>query len=375
LEIEIRDPEGLPSVWLLMGDRAGDNSQILGLAEALGWPVEIKRFVYTPWEGLLNLPFLRTLAGVDKSQSSHLEPPWPDLVISAGRRNEPIARWIQQQARGRVKLVHVGRPWARIECFDLVVTTPQYRLPNLPMVLQNETPLHRVNRERLDEAAAAWEPRLKHLKRPRIAVLAGGNSGPYTFDPTAGARLGRQASELALSSGGSLLVTTSARTAPDTARALFDALRCPVYCFRWTPEAAENPYFGFLGLADAIIATADSVSMMAEACSTGRPVYLFDTGSGRNAMHRANGAEAAPGRAGAWPLGRQPFKAWIYRLTMRAGPKRLTRDIRLVQALLVSSGRAAWLGDGDAPEDPPPLRDLERAVERVRKLFQAPANT
>jgi len=134
----------------MMGHKAGDNSQVLAMAEALGVPFEIKRFVYKPYELVTNLLCGPTLAGTVKSQCSSLEAPWPDLIISAGRRNEPICRWIQQQAKGqRVRLVHLGRPWAKIERFDLVVTTPQYRLPIRPNVLQNKTPLHRVTQERL----------------------------------------------------------------------------------------------------------------------------------------------------------------------------------------------------------------------------------
>jgi hypothetical protein len=42
-----------------------------------------------------------------------------------------------------------------------------------------------------------------------------------------------------------------------------------------------------------------------------------------------------------------------------------------VQQRLVDSGRAAWLGEGDPAGNPPPLRDLERAVARVRELFRS----
>ena len=31
-------------------------------------------------------------------------PPWPELVITAGRRNEPVARWIQREAGGRERV-------------------------------------------------------------------------------------------------------------------------------------------------------------------------------------------------------------------------------------------------------------------------------
>ena len=106
--------------------------------------------------------------------------------------------------------------------------------------------------------------------------------------------------------------------------------------------------------------------MMAEACATGRPVYLFDTGQGPTAMH-----DEPPGATWGWPRSGDHWGALIYRLTMRFGPRRLTRDIRIVQQRLVDSGRAAWLGEGEPAATPPPLRDLERAVARVRGLFQA----
>ncbi len=353
-----------------MGHRAGDNSQVQALGEALGWPFEIKRFVYTSWERIVNLPFATTLAGVVKSRSSRVEPPWPDLVISAGRRNEPIARWIQKRAGESVRMVHVGRPWAPIECFDLVITTPQYRLPDLPNVLQNETPLHRVTPERVAAAAAQWSERVAELPRPYVAILAGGNSGPYPFDRSSGERLARQASALAAEQGGSLLVTTSARTPASTTEGLFAGVTRPALRFRWTPECTENPYFAFLGLADALVVTADSISMMTEACATGRPVYLFDTGEGKASMRgRLDGRESAQGALGWRRWNRHTLRALAYRLMMEHGPQRWSRDIRIVQQRLVDTRRATWLGDGPPPESPPPLRDLDRAVERVQALF------
>ena len=359
-------PSTPPRVWLLTAYRAGDNTQVLALGEALGWPFEVKRFVYVRWEVLVNWPFSSTLAGVDLSRSSPLGPPWPDLVITAGRRNEPIARWIRRSADRRVRLVHVGRPWARPSRWDLVVTTPQYRVPDAPNVLQNEAPLHRVTAERLAKEAAAWAPRFASLPRPLIAVLAGGNSGPYPFDARSGWRLGRRASALARELGGSLLVTTSARTLPETVEALVAAIDVPHFLYRWTPDDPENPYFGILSNADRVIATADSVSMMAEACATGRPVHLYDTGEGITSMRE----DGPHGPGSGWQFfDRNHRRAFIYYQTMRHGPKRLTRDIRIVQQRLVESGRASWLGDEPPEGSPPPLRDLDRAVARVRALF------
>ena len=59
---------------------------------------------------------------------------------------------------------------------------------------------------------ASGRPCLAHLPRPYTAVMVGGNAGPYVLDPEAATLLGRAASAFARARGGSLLVSTSART-------------------------------------------------------------------------------------------------------------------------------------------------------------------
>ncbi|MFO1154990.1 MAG: ELM1/GtrOC1 family putative glycosyltransferase [Rhodospirillales bacterium] len=363
-----------PVVWVLMGQKAGDNSQVLALAEGMGWPFEIKQFIHQPFELVTNLALGTTLAGVVKSKSSSLEAPWPDLVLSAGRRNEPIARWIRERAAAdghRVRLVHVGRPWSGLDSFDLIVTTPQYRLPRQPNVLENRTPLHRVTRERLDGDAASWRDRLAHLPKPYVAVVIGGSSGPYSFDHAAAARLAEQASALAKELGGSLLVTTSARTPLPTVETFCQNVTVPTYLYRWSKDARENPYFAFLGLADHIVVTGDSMSMLTEACAAGRPVHIFDLGEGRNAMRKeTREAAAVSRRRRRGRPERTHINAFFYRLMMRFGPQRLGRDIRIIHEDLVAAGLAVWLGDRFPIDRPLPSLDcVERAVERVRGLF------
>ncbi len=369
--LEVAYAQNPPKVWLLMGHKAGDNSQVMALAEALGWPFEIKHFTYRRTELLTNLVCGPTLAGVVKAQSSDLSPPWPDLIITAGRRNEPAARWIQKQAapEKHVRIVHCGRSWAKIERFDLIVTTPQYRLPERPNVLHNLTPLHRVTEERVRTSAAEWAPRLKHLPGPYLAVVIGGNSGPFTFDHAAAKRLARQACARAKALGASLLVTTSARTPRGKINSFERALDVPAEIFRWSKAAAENPYFGYLALADEIIVTGDSMSMLTEACATRKPVHIFDLGVGRTAMRE----QGAPPIMTAVTEGRvfekAHVQAFIYRMGMHVGPKRMTRDIRIVHRVLVDNGMAVWLGDPFPKGTPPGVVSVAHAVARVRALF------
>jgi uncharacterized protein len=319
------------TVWCLLGGKAGDNTQVRALAEELGWGYEEKHIAARPWELLSHLGGGITLAGIDRSRSAVLAAPWPDIVLSAGRRNEPVARWIQQQSGGRTRLVHIGRPWAPLSVWDLVITTPQYFLPEQSNVLHNSLPLHHVSSDELSSAGEQLRPQLADLPRPWLAVLMGGDSGRFVLTRAKARRLGALARDLAAAAGGSLLVTDSPRTPRPAGDALQAQLQGPHFCYRWGSGDA-NPYRGLLALADGFVVTGESMSMLGEAAETGRPLYIFDVG------------DAA---ARWWLLPHSyRYKPLSHRLAMRIAPTRMRRDVGNIQNVLVDSGRAQWL----APE-------------------------
>ncbi len=353
-------PSSNKLVWAVLCYRAGENSQILALAEALGLPFEVKRLVYRPGGRLVDVWRGANLLGIDRKRSSPLEPPWPKLVISSGMRNEPVCRWIVKQSRGKTCYVHIGKPWGKLANFDLVITTPEYPIPDAPNVVRNRTSLHRITPERLAETARIWQPKFSHLPKPWIAVLVGGYGGPYALDPENARRLGREAQAMAHRLGGSLLVTTSARTSKRAAEALRAAIEAPCFFYRWLPEDEANPYFAFLALAERFIVTCDSATMLAEATATGKRVYLFDLNS------------PAASFAGACRRLLQPdrVRAFLYRKLMWGlAPRRITRDIRVVHRFLLDSGRAVWLGQEFARDPPPPLDERPATVARVYALL------
>lgn len=359
----------MPRVWILASPHSGDNTQLAALAEELRWPFEVKRLVYRKREEALRFLGLASLAGLDREKSSELGPPWPDLVICAGRGAEAVSFWIRRNGNPKLKIVFVGTPWNNPQRFDLVITTPQYRLGNAPNILHNMLPMHGVTPEKVAAEAEHWAARLAHLPEPRTAVLVGGSSGPYIFTPEAARRLGHQVSDMAKERGGSLLVTTSARTKKAVAEALESAITAPALIHRWARDAAGNPFHAFLGLAEDIVVTADSVSMLAEAVASGKPVSLFDIEDGRFAMRAeeniaTNGAEIPPIR---W-RGRT-LDATAFRLLVNHAPVRWSRDLRIVHRQLVEAGLAHWLGEEPKPRAAPPESALVRAAARIRGLF------
>lgn len=372
------EPDVPPQVWIVDAYRAGERTQLRALAEGLTWPCEIKSLRYRRFEMRTTLFRGSDLNGVDLAASDALAPPWPDLVLSMGMRNEPVARWIRDQSGGRTRLVFLGRLWSDPSHFDLVITTAQYRVPDRPNVLRNALPLHAVSPERLAEAAARWTPRLSHLPRPYLTVNIGGPSGPYAFGRRAAKRLLRDTVALAKARKASLLISSSARTPPSAIAAFAAQQDLPMQLYRWRRDDPDNPYLGFLSLADEMVVTADSISMLSEACATGKPVHMFDTGAGRFSMRRD--MRLAEGRAAGRDLVETDDRPDLalgplaYRALMRWGWQHLTRDISQIHARLVRSGRAVWLGDPSAPVTAAGPSDLHRAVARIHDLMQAERN-
>jgi mitochondrial fission protein ELM1 len=264
-----RQGEALPRVWVLLGQHAGDNAQLLAIAESLGWPYECKETRLKPAKYTSGVLFQGKMA----QSAPGLTAPWPDLVLSSGRRTAPVAHWIQRRSEGKSRLVVVGRPRAPLSSFDLVLTTPQYSLPlrdnvvDLPVpFIQGQTPP--------DQELSVWRERFAHLPRPWVAMLVGGSSIPYELDEAAGRELGVRASAAVKAKGGSLLISTSPRTAEPVTQSLLAAVDIPHWCYRFD-KGSDNPYRALLVLADAFIVTGESVSMLTEASLTGKPVAVF----------------------------------------------------------------------------------------------------
>jgi mitochondrial fission protein ELM1 len=171
-------------------------------------------------------------------------------------------------------ITYLMRPEISLKSFDLVAI-PAHDAPKpAPNVLQTIGAPHRVTPELLAEAAAEWREKLAPLPTPRIAVLAGGDSRSAQFTAQDFHELGTLASEMAASLNGGLMVSTSRRTSKKQADYLRLALTAESEFFAWEAHA-PNPYHAFLGLAEIIIVTGDSMSMCAEACGTGKPVYIY----------------------------------------------------------------------------------------------------
>jgi len=242
----------------------------MGLAQALGLTPVIKRVLLkTPWRILSpHITAFKRFAMSEKGDQ--LEPPWPQILIATGRPSILPALYIKGQSGGWTFIVQLQDPVSLRHRFDRIVVPAHDGLSGSNVIVMDGA-LHRITPERLAEEAPRWAERFSGIPQPRVSVLLGGNNSRY--------RLGRMevqdlAAQLkAISAQGyGLLITGSRRTGAANIEALRQALAgCPAFI---SDGSGDNPYFGMLAHADAFVVTCDSVNMISEACSTGKPVHV-----------------------------------------------------------------------------------------------------
>ena len=329
---------GYPVIWVLLGDKTGDNNQLLALAEALGWPFETKTLRYNLVRAIPPRNLGATTASLTRASRAMLRSPWPDLILAIGRRSTPAILWISEHSP-ETRLVLVGHPRVEPERFDLVITTRQYPVPPRKNVVT--LPLA-MSRQR-DPGVPTAEERafFAALPRPHLLFAMGGPTKYWELDEKSVGCALDSALARAEASGGTLIAVPSRRT-PDE---LIERATKRLGGGRHRLVLGETPRFPMLMAdADEIFVTADSVSMLSEAIHTGKPVGLVPlTMSPKGAKVLGGNSETGFG----WGYGR--------------------RDLRRIWEQLSSDG---LVGTVDQPRAGSLSRDsVEMAAAAVRKMM------
>jgi mitochondrial fission protein ELM1 len=258
------------TAWALTTGETGMRTQARGLAQAVA-DVVVEKTVPGRWSRLRG----------KVSPADRLAPPWPDLLITCGRRSVARSIALRKASGGRTVTVHVQDPRGRRQAFDLVIAMDHDRLPAGHNVMKIATALHDLTPENLAAAGRLWEERFRPLGQPLAGVVIGGDLRGRAFTLEDGARLLAGLKRLRGEGGAGLAITPSRRT-PPAVRAMFaNAFAGDARVFLWDLQG-DNPYRAILATSDRLIVTSDSVSMVSEALSTPHPVEVFDLGFSRH---------------------------------------------------------------------------------------------
>jgi mitochondrial fission protein ELM1 len=258
--------------WVVTDGKAGDETMCLGIAEALGLPAQVKRVApRAPWSWFLPWGPPDPLEAPGRA-GGPLDLPFPDIAISSGRRSVTYLRALKAASGGRTFTVFLKDPRTGTGTADFI-WIPEHdhlRGPNIKVTL---TAPHRISAARLAALRASPDPRIIGLPQPRVALVLGGDSFAYRFS---GDDIVRLTSEVAaLGNAGAGLMATASRRTPGALAEGVKAIVRQKHGFFWD-GTGENPYPAMLALADAVVVTADSTNMVGEACSTAKPVLVFE---------------------------------------------------------------------------------------------------
>ena len=367
-----------PRVWILSDGKTGHSTQSEGLAKSLGWPYEIKHLHFQPWNHAQKL--LWSLLpphnlGLHKNKSSALEVPWPDIVISTGWRPAPIARWIREQNEGKTRIIQLGRKGGgSADLFDVVITPAYYGFTPHSHRIETLAPLNEIKKEELVEVTRRWPHLFDEAPHPRIVLVVGGSTARFTLTKDFAGTIGNQLKDLARACGGKIFTVTSPRTGKEVSQALQSVLTPEHHFHQWQPHQSDNPYLAYLDGADVIIVTGESESMLAEAASLGKPVYIIPLPENPPTW-KIQLSEAIVQRAQSRPLNKrgtvrpqQGIERLCARL-IRSGLVQPRRDLSLLHDSLIKSGIARPFGEPIENGARPQLRETERVAKKIKDIL------
>jgi uncharacterized protein len=326
-------------IWALLGARAGDNNQVIALAEALGLPFEIKQLKYNALRRLGPRLLGHSLASLNKSSRTLvLGEESPDLTISTGHRSVPLVRALRRQSRGRTRSVHVGFPRISPKHFDLVIATPQYPIANHPNLLRIPFALTRA----ITASSEGEDQQLASLPRPHRLLLVGGPNPFWNLDQEKLLRtLGTMLDEAI--DGGAVLVSSSPRTPSPVRGTIEKALAASTAPSLLATPGKQPRYSNLLASADSIQVTADSVAMVSDAIWTGKPIATV-------------------------PVARSPLGHLAMGIMdrLRPGHQLYPQDLRLFWRALADIGISERLATPRTSTD----QVLRMVIDRVREVLE-----
>lgn len=255
-----------PRIWALLGAHAGDNNQVLALAEALGLPFEIKQLAYNGWRHLQPRLLGTSLRSLSKPSRTTIDGEPPDLTISAGHRSVPVVQHLRRRSNGRTRSVHVGYPRIAPNKFDLIAATHEYPVPDAANVLRIPVALTRKL------AVDAGHVELRH---PLRLLILGGPTLYWRLDTGKILAVIGDLLAAARKEGGSVVAVASPRTPAELFREVAARLERANVPALAVPVGGAPTYASLVDSADSFCVTADSVAMVSDAIVTNKPVALI----------------------------------------------------------------------------------------------------
>lgn len=267
-------------IWILADNRPGTFSQGIGLAEELGIEHKVIHLTYSAFSKLPNFILSNSQLRLSSKSKEYLNNfnYLPKIIISAGRRSAPIALYLQKKSHNQTKIIQIMNPGLNFKKFDFVILPKHDNIKSslYPNLITTIGALTKINEKAIKLEQEKFSSEFQNINKTKIALLLGGSSHKTEFTKASAEKLSKMVNQITKNMDATLLVLNSRRTSDEITNVVKENLDCDFKFFDWKTSENKNPYLAILGYSDFFIVTGDSISMISECASTGKPLYIFD---------------------------------------------------------------------------------------------------
>ena len=191
-----------------------------------------------------------------------------NVVISCGRKSVIPSLFLKKKFKDKITNIHIQDPKVSLSNFDFVVA-PEHDGLIGDNVISSKGAIHYLTEKELDENISYLKPRIN--KEKIVTLIVGGPNKYYDYKETEIENIFYKIKQNFLNNGYQLILIPSMRTPKkiiEKAKNYFDKNQVVI------TDIDKKAYLSSLGLADHIVVTCDSTSMISEAAITGKPIYV-----------------------------------------------------------------------------------------------------
>jgi uncharacterized protein len=263
-------------IWVLTDSRIGSNNQAIALAEKLDFDYAIIEVKFNALAKVPNFLMPKNFAQVvHPNFNEMLKEHAPDVVISASRRTALVSASIKKRFKS-IKTIQILKPNLPHSNFDLILLPQHDRgvQSQFGKVIKFIGALNEIE-PKINDGYNDFEAKYYDLINYEYAsVIIGGNTKKYKFSKKAADNLADKLKKISETNKLKLFITYSRRTPEVLKDSINKILNKGNYIY--DPEYGDfNPYPAMLKKCKFVISTIDSISMISEIVSTGKPLYLY----------------------------------------------------------------------------------------------------
>ena len=260
---------------LLTQGMHGMISQVEGLAKALGLSfkhetIELRKFwnfippkITPAFEGILKKKFV-----CDSK-----------IIISCGRKSVVPSILLKKRFKKEIFNIHIQDPKVNLNNFDSIIC-PEHDNLYGQNVTKTKGAIHYLTKDEIKKNINYLQP--KENNKKIVTFILGGPNKYYSFSESQMSKMFAKVKNMFVSSKYRLIIIPSYRTPENILKLAFNYFNLDHLVIK---KRDKKAYLSSLGLADLIIVTCDSISMISEAAITGKPIYVAKM-SNKRSIHR-----------------------------------------------------------------------------------------